>query len=325
MAIYQTRPIERPAIWGGKRLREYFRYPWFGSQIGQSWSFSGQAEDSNLIENGIYQGKTLRELWHEQPQLFLSRFEELPVIISPVAPIDDLSIQIHPNAEMAAKQGYSMGKNEAWYFLEAEQNGSIVYGHHAKDENELRSLIAQDRWDELAGTLPVKKDDFVYLPAGMMHALRKGSIVYEIQQATDVTYRFYDYHRKDAQGNERLLHLEQAIACVDYTLTPEDAHPALLHMQLEHATMRTYIRSRSFCVSKLEVNGEQPLCYTGYKLFTVVAGTGRADGLPVQIGSNFLLPAGDTVILSGEMTLMATGERETVLIHERAEIPSMEE
>jgi mannose-6-phosphate isomerase len=314
MAVFMTRPIERPALWGGTLLREYFHYPWFGSQIGQSWSFSGQADASNLIENGPYGGMTLRELWQEEPKLFNSRFTELPVIISLVAPMDDLSIQIHPNAEVARMQGYATGKNEAWYFLEAAEDGDIVYGHHAKDERELRAMIAQDRWDELVAHLPVQKGSFVYLPAGMLHALRKGSIVYEIQQATDVTYRFYDYHRKDTEGHERPLHLPQAIACVDYSLSMKDAHPQAHVEQLPAAKVTTFIQNDSFCVRKFEVTGTQLLRFDSYQLFTVVDGEGFADDLPVALGVSFLLPAYDTVTLSGSMTLMATCESQARLL-----------
>lgn len=314
MAVLKTVPIERPALWGGTRLREYFRYPWFGDAIGQSWSFSGQPGDSNRIESGAYQGKTLRELWQQAPQLFHSRFGEFPVIISLVAPMDDLSIQIHPNAALARAEGFATGKNEAWYFLEAPQGGDIVYGHHAENERELREMIAQDRWEALVDHLPVAKGDFVYLPAGILHALRKGSIVYEIQQATDVTYRFFDYHRKDAQGNERPLHLEKAIGCVDYSLSRKDAHPPVGEVALSAGTMTTYIRNESFCVSRFEVHGTQTLRFSGYQLFTVIGGSGTADELPLEIGVNFLLPAGDCVTLRGELTLMATCESDTYLL-----------
>lgn len=314
MAVMMTVPIERPALWGGTLIREYFHYPWFGDAIGQSWSFSGQSGQSNIIANGPHRGKTLCKLWETEPELFKSRFSELPVIISLVAPMDDLSIQIHPNAERARAEGYATGKNEAWYFLEAANGGDIVYGHTAHDERELRTMIAQDRWNELVTHLPVKKGDFVYLPAGMLHALRKGSIVYEIQQATDVTYRFFDYHRKDTQGNERPLHLEKAIACVDYTLSPKDAHPNAVTNALASGTMTTFIRNDSFCVNRFEIQGMQTLSFSGYQLFTVVAGRGTADGLALETGVNFLLPAGDNVTLTGDITLMSTCESETFLL-----------
>ena len=97
-----TKPIARPAIWGGTLLREYFRYPDFPDGIGQSWSFSAQegADQSNVLVGGPYDGKTLLEVWQEAPELFRSRWERFPVIISLVAPVDDLSLQIHPRLRL---------------------------------------------------------------------------------------------------------------------------------------------------------------------------------------------------------------------------------
>lgn len=314
MPILKTIPLERPALWGGTKLREYFHYPEFGSAIGQSWSFSGQEGQSTLIENGPYAGKSIEQLWRENPGLFASKQKQFPYIISLVAPLDDLSIQIHPNDTVARREGFAYGKNEAWYFLEAPEGAEIVYGHTAKDEQQLRAMIAQDRWSELVTHLPVRKGDFVYLPAGILHALRKDCIVYEIQQATDVTYRFFDYHRKDQKGEERPLHVEKAIACVDYSLGLKDAHPQPQTQALEAGTAQTLIRNESFWVCRWDIQGEQQLRFSGYQLFTVVAGTGMADDVPLEVGVNFLLPAGDTVCVRGQVTLMTTCEPQTVLL-----------
>jgi len=305
-----TKPIPRPALWGGTLIREYFRYPDFPDGIGQSWSFSAQEgeEQSNLIEGGPYAGQTLIWLWQNKPELFASRYSRFPVIISLVAPMDDLSLQIHPDDQMAAEAGYPTGKNEAWYFLEAEENANIVYGQTARDEAELRERISKDEWDALMLHLPVKKGDFVYLPAGIVHALKKGSIVYEIQQATDITYRFYDYHRRDAQGRERPLQPEQAIRCVHYDLTRKDAHPSPACVRMENLTVTTWVDNDSFCVRRYEITGPQTLRFPRYALMTCVAGSGSVDGIPFHIGQSFLITVGSCVRFEGETTLLCTGE-----------------
>ena len=170
-----TEPVPRPALWGGTLLRDYFHYPQFPDGIGQSWSFSAQEGEglSNRISG--MEGMTLLNLWEKRPELFCSRHKRFPVIISLVAPEDDLSLQIHPNARISARLGYPTGKNEAWYFLETKCDAQIVYGQNAHDEAQLREMIAADRWDELMQYLPVQKGDFVYLPAGVVHALKKGA------------------------------------------------------------------------------------------------------------------------------------------------------
>ena len=305
-----TKPIARPAIWGGTLLREYFRYPDFPDGIGQSWSFSAQegAGQSNALVGGPYDGKTLLEVWQEAPELFRSRWERFPVIISLVAPVDDLSLQIHPTAAIAAQAGYPTGKNEAWYFLEAKEGASIIYGQQTKNEAELRAKIAADQWQDIIEYLPVYQGDFVYLPAGIVHALKKGSIVYEIQQATDVTYRFYDYHRRDAQGHERPLQLEEAIRCVDYSLTQQDAHPAPVIAGDETVRVTTFIRNDSFCVRRYDVNGEKTLHFDHYELMTCTAGEGPLNGAPVHIGESCLVTVDSDVTVAGHMTLMTTAE-----------------
>lgn len=305
-----TRTIPRPAIWGGTLIKRYFNYPQFPDGIGQSWSFSAQTGEgkSNVIAGGAFDGQTLLDVWNGQPELFASRYKRFPVIISLVAPEDDLSLQIHPADAAAARLGYPTGKNEAWYFLEARENASIVYGLNAKSEAELRAMIREDRWDEIPKSLPVRRGDFVYLPAGMVHALKKGSIVYEIQQATDITYRFYDYRRKDAQGHERPLQLEEAIGCVDYSLTQAGAHPEAATSFYPGAKVTTFLRNDSFCVRRYDIAGDSVFPFAAYQLMTCVRGKGFANDQPVAVGDSFLVTVGTAVRMTGDMCLMCTSE-----------------
>ena len=216
MGVLFFKPIARKAIWGHTLVKNYFGYNDFPDGIGQSWSFSCQKDASNICLSEPYVGKSLLELWNNHQELFGHNGEDFPVIISLVAPEDDLSIQVHPDSDYAHKIGLKKGKNEAWYFIKTEENTTIVYGHNAKNQEDLYNYINNKNWDNLIRHLDVHTDDFVYLPAGLLHALRKGSIVYEIQQSTDITYRFYDYHRKDTNGNERPLQLKEAIECLSY-------------------------------------------------------------------------------------------------------------
>lgn len=306
MSVLFFKPIPRPAIWGHTLVKDYFGYDDFPKGIGQSWSFSAQENASTICISEPYLGKTLRELWQNHQELFGHPKENFPVIISLVAPEDDLSLQVHPDDAHAKKAGYACGKNEAWYFIEAKEDANIVYGHLAKDEEDLRNYIKEDRWDDLIQYLDVHPGDFVYLPAGLLHALKKGSIVYEIQQATDITYRFYDYHRQDEQGNERELHLEQAIDCLSYD---PDAMKNAIHPVItkgHHYEQTIFMSNESFTVTKLEITG----CYNyqddNYQLATVIKGQGKVDGQAVKIGESFLIPIHTQVQLDGHMTIMMT-------------------
>lgn len=306
MSVLFFKPIPRPAIWGHTLVRDYFGYDEFPEGIGQSWSFSAQKDASTICVSEPYQGKTLLELWENHQELFGHPNEDFPVIISLVGPEDDLSIQVHPDAEHARKVGMFSGKNEAWYFIESKENSNIVYGHNAKDEKDLYEYINNDRWDDLIRHLDVHTDDFVYLPAGLLHALRKGSVVYEIQQSTDITYRFYDYHRKDENGNERELHLEKAIDCLSYDLKDMEntIHP--VETKLQNGKQIVYISNDSFTVAKLEITGKNQYECENYQLATVVKGKGTVDGKAIKVGDNFLIPMNNEISLDGEMIIMMT-------------------
>ncbi|MFV0255012.1 MAG: type I phosphomannose isomerase catalytic subunit [Erysipelotrichaceae bacterium] len=306
MSILFFEPIPRAAIWGKTVVKEYFGYEQYPYGIGQSWSFSAQNNASNICLSEPFKGATLAYLWHNHPELFNSDYQDFPVIISLVGPEDDLSIQVHPDDLIAKKHGYLSGKNEAWYFIEAEDNYNIVYSHNAKNEKELREYIEAEKWDDLINHLDVSPKDFVYLPAGLLHALRKGSIVYEIQQAVDVTYRFYDYHRKDDKGQERELHLEKAIECLSYgDFTNENYIEPIIIDKGEYKET-TFINNNFFTVKKLEINGVCDFKSDKYQLATVIKGTGFADDIGIKIGDSFLIPVQEKVKLVGTFEVMLT-------------------
>lgn len=309
MAILFFKPIPKISVWGKDIVKDYFHYPEFPDNVGQAWAFSGQKGDATICLSDPYKGKDLYQLWQENKELFGYQQGEFPVIISLVGPNDDLSIQVHPDYEYAKKQGYVSGKNEAWYFIETPTLADIIYGHQAKDKEDLLSYIKKDQWMPLVKTLPVTKDDFVYLPAGLLHALRKGNIVYEIQQATDVTYRFYDYHRKDEMGKERELHLEQAIDCLSYDSKIMKNKVKPIIEQGKNICKTVYIQNESFTVTKLEVTGEAVFKDDIYQLATVIRGYGKADQTAVMVGSNFLIPINTEVVLSGNMVIMMTTKK----------------
>jgi len=306
MSVLFFEPIAKKAIWGNTLVNEYFGYHHFPLGVGQVWGFSGLKEESTICLSAPYKGMTLYELWENHQNLFGNKQGEFPVIISLVAPEDDLSIQVHPDDEYAKKIGYSSGKNEAWYFIEAEENANIVYGHCAKDKEELLSYIKEDKWYELIKYLEVKKDDFVYLPAGLLHALKKGSIVYEIQQATDITYRFFDYHRKDHLGNERELHLEQAIDCLSYNQEAIKNKIAPNKIKEKDCLKTIYISNDSFTVMKVDITGNYLFKDKNYQLATVIRGNGKVNNEDIKVGDNFLIPTNQKVCLSGHMTIMMT-------------------
>ena len=308
MSLYFTCPIPRKALWGGTTLRKYFHYlEDFGNDIGQCWVFSAQEGAPSPLLNGEYPGQTLSDLWQERPELFKSNKKVFPYIISLVAPEDDLSIQVHPDDAYGRALGYASGKNEAWVFLESPAEGSIVYGHSAQDQKQLLAMITRKDWQGLVQRLSVEKGDTVYIPAGTLHALTKGSVVYEIQQSTDVTYRFYDYDRRDQAGNTRPLQLEHAVACLHYG-EADQSHPPRRVCALSHGREEICLENGSFVVRRILCSDGCTLCYPGYLLATIISGIGQVNATNVQIGSSFLIPAQEKVFVQGEFTMLTTSE-----------------
>lgn len=300
-------PIPFETVWGGTSIKEYYGYDWMPDHVGQAWAFAAQPDGSNACQNGPFAGKTLAELWAEQPELFGDTNRAFPLIISMLCPCDDLSIQVHPNFERARELGYAMGKNEAWYFLEAADDAQIVFGHNAHDEADLCSYINEGRWNDLIRHLKVRKDDFVYVPAGQLHACGKNVIAYEVQQATNVTFRFYDYDRVDAAGNKRELHLEEAISCLGYD--PEaNTERYATSVEASGGWVRTTLCDNdSFKIEKLQIDDD---CYElhepTYELVSVVRGEGTVNGIPIAVGSHFLAPKDESFKIAGTLTCMMT-------------------
>lgn len=204
--------------------------------------------------------------------------------------------------------GYSFGKNEAWYFLEADTQASIVYGYRPKRLEEAKQLAQERRWEDLLDYKDVHQEDFVYIPAGTLHALRAGSIVYEVQQATDVTFRLYDYGRRDAAGNQRELHTEQALMCLLDQTCREVKETKPTSLRNGAITITTFIKNDSFCIMRIDVQGAGEICAKGYLLASVIQGSGKTDDFVVAKGDHFFIPAGTTVQLEGCFSMMITCE-----------------
>lgn len=307
MDIIRFKPIPRPAIWGKVKLRNYFDYHDFPEGIGQSWSFSGQPGKSSLVIDGPFKGLGLDELWKHQPHLFHSQKNQFPFIIGLVGPEDSLSVQVHPDQLYADAHHLPSGKNEAWYFIEADEGADLIYGTSMTNKEALVKAIAENRWTDIVKRQAIHTGDFIYIPAGKLHALQKNVIVYEVQEATDVTYRFYDYDRRDAQGNPRPLHLQEALDCVRFT--SDEVTPKPEKIMIGKNIQTVFIKNEYFTITKYEISEPLTLPLSAYELFTVIAGEVVVDGQAMKKGESFLAPWGiEAIKISGLGTLMSTKE-----------------
>ncbi len=219
-------------IWGGRRLeRDQWKVlPSADSIIGESW----ETEVSNVVKNGTYEGKTLSEvvaelgvslLGESAVAIFGQRFPLLAKFIDANA---QLSIQVHPNDRYANTfEGGKLGKTEFWYILSAEPDATIVHGFSsATDAEKVRNAIEHVQLEELVHTEAVKAGDVVFVPAGTVHAIGSGTLLYELQEYSDVTYRMYDYGRIGTNGKPRELHIERSLEVSHYVSSPQiKMHP----------------------------------------------------------------------------------------------------
>lgn len=285
-------PIPAETIWGGERLFPYARHQGM-KNIGQLYTVQCRKEKSNRILNGQWAGKNLYEYYQFRKQALGFTYDEYPLLIALVDAREDLSVQVHPDDQNAARlEHWPFGKTESWYFLEKPDRGRIVDGCLCRDEEELRQKVAEGRFQEIIDYLPVEKGDYVFVDAGTLHALGAGSLVYEIQENVDFTYRFYDYGRRDSQGNQRPLHLEKALEAVK-----TGRKSVVGHYSGE-------IREKKYRTRLLEgTNFLNP--WDSWAFVTVLDGCIQVDGISAERGTSVLLEPGEGLELGPHVRAIA--------------------
>ncbi|SKB56057.1 type I phosphomannose isomerase catalytic subunit [Maribacter arcticus] len=225
MTLYplKFRPILKERLWGGTKLKEVLGKPIESDITGESWELSTVKGDISVIVNGSLEGKSLQELIESNGEELLGksvveRFgKEFPILIKFIDAKQDLSIQLHPNDELAKERHDSFGKTEMWYIMDADPKAELIVGFN-KDvtKEEYAESIDNDTLLDLLNYEQVKEGDTFFINTGKIHAIGAGVMLAEIQQTSDVTYRVFDFNRKDKEGNLRELHTELALDAVDY-------------------------------------------------------------------------------------------------------------
>ncbi|HOV71793.1 MAG TPA: class I mannose-6-phosphate isomerase, partial [Dysgonamonadaceae bacterium] len=220
-------PILKPVIWGGSDICKFKHITPLIDGIGESWEISGVKGHISIISNGELAGTSLEELLlKEKSRLVGEKIYEkygntFPLLIKFIDARDNLSIQVHPDDELAKKRHNSFGKTEMWYVINASPDAFLYSGFEKGiTPDEYVERIKNDTFIETLKKHYVKPGDVFFIPAGRVHAIGAGCFIAEIQQTSDITYRIYDYNRKDADGNPRELHTELAKDAIDYTVYP---------------------------------------------------------------------------------------------------------
>lgn len=305
--ILFLKPVFKEMIWGGSRLKTDFEYEIPSNNTGECWAISAHQNGDCEIINGYYKGYKLSELWSEHRELFGNVSQEVfPLLVKIIDAKDDLSIQVHPDDNYAKKnENGSLGKTECWYILDCDQDASIVIGHHAKSTDELREMIDKNAWTDLIRILPIKKGDFFQIEPGTVHAIKKGTMILETQQNSDITYRLYDYERLQ-NGKPRELHLEKSI---DVIRCPHvDVKTNRDITEYSQATKEHLVTCPYYTVSKIEITGTQDFTQDEpFTLLSVIEGKGEIDGTPIHKGDHFIIPSNyGTYQLSGNLQLIVS-------------------
>jgi mannose-6-phosphate isomerase len=219
-------PILKERIWGGTKLKTYLNKPINSEITGESWEISTVSNDVSVIKNGLFKGKNINELIDLYPEEILGKIvyarfgKQFPLLFKYLDAREDLSIQLHPNDELAKIRHNSFGKTEMWYVMQADENARLIVGFKEdSSREEYLEHVENKKLISLLNEIPVKKGDVFFLETGTIHAIGAGIVIAEIQQTSDVTYRIYDWDRVDANGNERELHTEFALDAINYKAT----------------------------------------------------------------------------------------------------------
>ncbi len=223
--MYKFIPILKSPLWGGEKIATYKQIVTDRKQIGESWELSGVEGDVSVVAEGPDAGKTLTELLARDKERLLGsrnyeRFgTEFPLLIKFIDAREDLSIQVHPDDRLAWERHRSKGKTEMWYVVAADEGAHLRSGFTRQvTPAEYEKSVADDTITDLLTDHEVRPGDVFFLPAGRIHSIGAGSFIAEIQQTSDITYRIYDFNRRDANGNLRELHTEQAKGAIDYSV-----------------------------------------------------------------------------------------------------------
>lgn len=299
-------PIYRNNLWGGRELNKRFGYELpNGLVVGECAIISGHPKLDCVVSHGMYKGKTLSWLWNNcRTELFGNMQGDcFPLIIKLLDANKDLSIQVHPNDEYAQRvEGESYGKKECWYIIDCNQDSSLIIGQNASNRSEFNKMAKDGDWDTLLNYVPINKGGFFQINAGTLHAIKAGTLVLEVQQCSDTTYRVYDYDRIQKDGTKRKLDIDKALDVIDYSAKPPSS--AIVSPKSEGSYVLE--SNDSYTVTKIVISKYLYLPINNpFACVFVLTGNGTINDIKVRPGLCFLATNQCTSLdIVGEITLI---------------------
>jgi len=264
----------------------------------EDWLISAHQNGESKVIGGKFDGKKLSDLFKENKEIFGNiESNEFPLLIKIIDAKTALSIQVHPGDEYARKHENSLGKTECWYILD-EKDSDIIVGQKAKSREEFQKAIDEKKVMDIMDVMDIKKGDFFYIPAGTVHAIRDNTKILEIQQSSDVTYRLYDYDRKDKDGNLRELHIDKSLDVIDYDYKYTKTNTN--NKQVGTSSCEELVNEKYFSVDKYTINDK--LSITNDKPFllgVVTIGSLKVNGETINSEKGFIIPNGVDLEVEG--------------------------
>ncbi len=293
-------PLLVQTLWGGEKIIPFKHLNSDLTQVGESWEISGVKGNETVVSEGEFKGKKLNELVDELKGKLVGeanykRFgNDFPLLIKFIDARQELSIQVHPTDELAQKRGKLRGKTEMWYIMDSDENAKLRAGMKEKiTPEQYKQMVENDTITEAIAEYKVKEGDCFFLPAGRIHSIGTGCFLAEIQQTSDVTYRIYDFKRKDKDGNYRELHTEEAAECIDYNVEP--------NYRTEYTPVKNegvaLVECPYFTTAVYDLNEPMTLDYSELDSFVILIGLKGSGEITDNEGNTTTLCEGETILI----------------------------
>lgn len=304
MEIMKLKPQGKDYLWGGTRLREEYGKDIPLTPLAETWECSVHPDGLSVVANGAHEGRTLKDVLTEHPEYMGSKIPqggEFPILAKFIDAKQDLSVQVHPDDDYARQYERQNGKTEMWYVLDATEDASLIYGfEHPVTEEILRKAAETGTLGKHLHKVKVNKGDLFYVPAGTVHGIGAGTLVAEIQESSNVTYRVYDYDRVDKNGNKRELHFDKAIQVMDMTAAPDVRQKARLVKYYPGCSREVLCRCKYFETERIQVSSECEFTVldTSFQVLLCLDGAGSVSGAK---GESVDFVKGDCLFIPADM------------------------
>lgn len=292
-------PIYKEKIWAGSQLKSFLTNSNIPQNTGEVWQISAVQENLSVVSNGFLKGNNIEEILEIYmgdivgDSIYEKFGVEFPILIKYIATGDKLSVQVHPNDELAKKKHNAFGKNEMWYALDSYK-GEILTGFKQNtSRKEVLGMIKNNTIQSLINHEAVSSGDVFFIPAGQIHAIGEGILVAEIQQTSDITYRVFDWDRKNENGEGRELHIDLALDALDYK---KNSHIRKVYTNKMNSPVML-VASNSFTTNKLNLNKEYEADYHQLDSFVIYMCIGGKAEIICDNGAVETISKGETILI----------------------------